>query len=74
MDFLLPYEDVVKSWRRAMGSAYVPEKLLERFDVGDLVGVVRHGIEDHAFDVGLQLLLAFDVVVGFDLDLHGGSW
>jgi radical SAM superfamily enzyme YgiQ (UPF0313 family) len=32
VDFLLPYEDVVKSWRRAMGSAYVPEKLLERFE------------------------------------------
>src|SRR4051812_33655026 len=32
VDFLLPYEDVGKSWRRAMGSAYVPEKLLERFE------------------------------------------
>jgi radical SAM superfamily enzyme YgiQ (UPF0313 family) len=32
VDFLLPYDDVVKSWRRAMGSAYVPEKLLERFE------------------------------------------
>jgi len=32
VDFLLPYEDVVRSWRRAMGSAYVPEKLLQRFE------------------------------------------
>ena len=32
VDFLLPYDDVVNSWRRAMGSAYVPEKLLERFE------------------------------------------
>jgi radical SAM superfamily enzyme YgiQ (UPF0313 family) len=32
VDFLLPYDDVVTSWRRAMGSAYVPEKLLERFE------------------------------------------
>jgi radical SAM superfamily enzyme YgiQ (UPF0313 family) len=32
VDFLLPYEDVVKSWRRAMGSAYVPEKLLQRYE------------------------------------------
>jgi radical SAM superfamily enzyme YgiQ (UPF0313 family) len=32
VDFLLPYEDVVKSWRRAMGSAYEPEKLLARYE------------------------------------------
>lgn len=32
VDFLLPYDDVVRSWRRAMGSAYVPEKLLQRFE------------------------------------------
>jgi radical SAM superfamily enzyme YgiQ (UPF0313 family) len=32
VDFLLPYDDVVKSWRRAMGSAYVPEKLFERYE------------------------------------------
>ncbi len=32
VDFLLPYDDVVKSWRRAMGSAYEPEKLLERYE------------------------------------------
>lgn len=32
VDFLLPYDDVVTSWRRAMGSAYEPEKLLARYE------------------------------------------
>jgi radical SAM superfamily enzyme YgiQ (UPF0313 family) len=32
VDFRLPYDDVVKSWRRAMGSAYQPDKLLERYE------------------------------------------
>lgn len=32
VDFLLPYDDVVLSWRRAMGSAYQPAKLLERYE------------------------------------------
>ncbi|MGA9090597.1 MAG: DUF4070 domain-containing protein, partial [Bradyrhizobium sp.] len=27
-----PYEDVVKTWRACMGSAYQPGKLLERYD------------------------------------------
>jgi len=32
VDFVLPYEDVVRTWRSCMGAAYVPEKLLERFE------------------------------------------
>ncbi len=32
VDFRLPYEHVVTSWRNCMGSAYEPEKLLERFE------------------------------------------
>jgi len=32
VDFYLPYEDVVKTWRACMGSAYQPRKLLERYD------------------------------------------
>lgn len=32
VDFLLPYEDVVSGWRRCMGEAYTPEKLLARFE------------------------------------------
>src|SRR3979409_399237 len=31
VDFRLPYEDVVRSWRACMGGAYQPEKLLERY-------------------------------------------
>jgi radical SAM superfamily enzyme YgiQ (UPF0313 family) len=32
VDFRLPYEDVVTTWRACMGSAYQPEKLLERYE------------------------------------------
>src|ERR1700710_1726036 len=32
VDFRLPYDDVVTSWRACMGSAYQPEKLLERYE------------------------------------------
>jgi radical SAM superfamily enzyme YgiQ (UPF0313 family) len=32
VDFHLPYEHVVTTWRSCMGSAYEPEKLLERFE------------------------------------------
>jgi radical SAM superfamily enzyme YgiQ (UPF0313 family) len=32
VDFRLPYDDVVKSWRSAMGSAYQPDKLMERYE------------------------------------------
>jgi len=32
VDFLLPYDEVVRNWRRVMGSAYVPDKLLTRFE------------------------------------------
>jgi hopanoid C-2 methylase len=32
VDFRLPYEDVVKTWRACMGSAYQPAKLLERYE------------------------------------------
>jgi len=30
--FRLPYEDVVATWRKCMGSAYQPDKLLQRFE------------------------------------------
>jgi radical SAM superfamily enzyme YgiQ (UPF0313 family) len=32
VDFRLPYDDVVTSWRACMGSAYQPEKLLRRYE------------------------------------------
>jgi radical SAM superfamily enzyme YgiQ (UPF0313 family) len=32
VDFFLPYEDVVGSWRACMGSAYEPAKLLARYE------------------------------------------
>jgi radical SAM superfamily enzyme YgiQ (UPF0313 family) len=32
VDFRLPYEDVVTTWRACMGSAYQPAKLLERYE------------------------------------------
>src|SRR3978361_1768199 len=32
VDFRLPYDDVVTSWRACMGSAYEPAKLLERYE------------------------------------------
>ena len=32
VDFRLPYDDVVASWRACMGSAYEPAKLLERYE------------------------------------------
>jgi hypothetical protein len=32
VDFRLPYEDVVTTWRACMGSAYQPDKLLERYE------------------------------------------
>jgi radical SAM superfamily enzyme YgiQ (UPF0313 family) len=32
VDFYLPYEDVVSTWRQCMGSAYEPEKLIQRFE------------------------------------------
>jgi radical SAM superfamily enzyme YgiQ (UPF0313 family) len=32
VDFRLPYEDVVSSWRACMGSAYEPAKLLQRYE------------------------------------------
>src|SRR6201746_708116 len=32
VDFHLPYDDVVASWRACMGSAYEPAKLLERYE------------------------------------------
>jgi hopanoid C-2 methylase len=32
VDFRLPYEDVVTTWRACMGSAYEPAKLLERYE------------------------------------------
>src|ERR1700760_2581930 len=32
VDFHLPYDDVVGSWRACMGSAYEPAKLLERYE------------------------------------------
>jgi hopanoid C-2 methylase len=32
VDFRLPYEDVVETWRKCMGSAYEPGKLLGRYD------------------------------------------
>jgi hopanoid C-2 methylase len=32
VDFHLPYEDVVKTWRACMGSAYQPGKLLQRYE------------------------------------------
>lgn len=31
VDFVLPYEHVVKTWRECMGRAYTPEKLFARF-------------------------------------------
>jgi hypothetical protein len=32
VDFYLPYEDVVTTWRACMGSAYQPDKLLARYE------------------------------------------
>jgi hypothetical protein len=32
VDFYLPYDDVVGTWRACMGSAYEPAKLLERYE------------------------------------------
>ena len=32
VDFRLPYEDVVTTWRACMGSAYEPAKLFERYE------------------------------------------
>src|ERR1700744_6051090 len=32
VDFRLPYEQVVSTWRACMGDAYVPAKVLERFE------------------------------------------
>jgi len=32
VDFHLPYEDVVTTWRACMGSAYQPDKLLARYE------------------------------------------
>jgi radical SAM superfamily enzyme YgiQ (UPF0313 family) len=32
VDFLLPYHDVVNSWRACMGAAYQPQKLLDRYE------------------------------------------
>jgi radical SAM superfamily enzyme YgiQ (UPF0313 family) len=32
VDFYLPYDDVVATWRQCMGRAYEPEKLIERFE------------------------------------------
>jgi hopanoid C-2 methylase len=32
VDFRLPYEDVVETWRRCMSSAYEPRKLLKRYE------------------------------------------
>src|SRR6202030_2696806 len=32
VDFHLPYEDVVATWRNCMGSAYEPSKLIERYE------------------------------------------
>jgi len=32
VDFRLPYDDVVKSWRACMSSAYEPKKLLDRYE------------------------------------------
>jgi radical SAM superfamily enzyme YgiQ (UPF0313 family) len=32
VDFRLPYDHVVTTWRNCMGSAYQPEKLLERYE------------------------------------------
>jgi radical SAM superfamily enzyme YgiQ (UPF0313 family) len=32
VDFLLPYEDVVSSWRACMGAAYQPQKLFDRYE------------------------------------------
>ena len=35
VDFRLPYEDVVTTWRACMGSAYQPDKLLARYRIPD---------------------------------------
>jgi len=32
VDFRLPYDDVVTTWRACMGSAYQPDKLLQRYE------------------------------------------
>jgi hypothetical protein len=32
VDFRLPYEDVVTTWRACMGSAYQPAKMLDRYE------------------------------------------
>ena len=32
VDFRLPYEDVITTWRACMGRAYQPDKLLERYE------------------------------------------
>lgn len=32
VDFVMPYDEVVKTWRSCMGAAYQPEQLLERFE------------------------------------------
>jgi radical SAM superfamily enzyme YgiQ (UPF0313 family) len=32
VDFLMPYDEVVDTWRRCMGSAYEPAKLLQRYE------------------------------------------
>jgi len=32
VDFRLPYEDVVTTWRACMGSAYQPDKLMQRYE------------------------------------------
>jgi radical SAM superfamily enzyme YgiQ (UPF0313 family) len=32
VDFFLPYDQVVSTWRECMGSAYEPEKLIERYE------------------------------------------
>ncbi len=32
VEFLLPYNDVVSSWRACMGAAYQPQKLLDRYE------------------------------------------
>jgi hypothetical protein len=47
VDFYLPYEDVVTTWRACMASAYQPDKLLARYEF-QIAQTYPHRIEPPA--------------------------
>jgi radical SAM superfamily enzyme YgiQ (UPF0313 family) len=81
VDFLRPYGDVVESWRRAIGTAYAPDRLLARYQ-HQVDGTYAHRIPRPVRTqltlrnllLGLRLAVQVSIRVGLFSDYRRAFW